>query len=139
MGSWRKISCCIFATTASDSKTYSVAYYNLDMIISVGYRVHSYRGVQFRIWATKVLKEYIVKGFAMNDDLLKRAGGGNYFDELLARIRDIRSSEKVFYRKVLEIYALSIDYDPRVEMTQKFSRLYRTRCIIRFMDILRQK
>ena len=109
-----------FATTATDSKTYSVAYYNLDMIISVGYRVHSYRGVQFRIWATKVLKEYIVKGFAMNDDLLKRAGGGNYFDELLARIRDIRSSEKVFYRKVLEIYALSIDYNPRVEMTQKF-------------------
>ena len=109
-----------FATTATDSKTYSVAYYNLDMIISVGYRVHSYRGVQFRIWATKILKEYIVKGFAMNDDLLKRAGGGNYFDELLARIRDIRSSEKVFYRKVLEIYALSIDYDPRVEMTQKF-------------------
>ena len=97
-----------------------IAYFNLDMIISVGYRVHSYRGVQFRIWATKVLKEYIVKGFAMNDDLLKRAGGGNYFDELLARIRDIRSSEKVFYRKVLEIYALSIDYDPRVEMTQKF-------------------
>ncbi len=98
----------------------TIAFYNLDMIISVGYRVHSYRGVQFRIWATKVLKEYIVKGFAMNDDLLKRAGGGNYFDELLARIRDIRSSEKVFYRKVLEIYALSIDYDPRVEMTQKF-------------------
>lgn len=97
-----------------------IAFYNLDMIISVGYRVHSYRGVQFRIWATKVLKEYIVKGFAMNDDLLKRAGGGNYFDELLARIRDIRSSEKVFYRKVLEIYALSIDYDPRVELTQKF-------------------
>lgn len=97
-----------------------IAYYNLDMIISVGYRVHSYRGVQFRIWATKVLKEYIVKGFAMNDDLLKRAGGGNYFDELLARIRDIRSSEKMFYRKVLEIYALSIDYDPRVEMTLKF-------------------
>ena len=109
-----------FATTATDGKKYSVAYYNLDMIISVGYRVHSYRGVQFRIWATKVLKEYIVKGFAMNDDLLKRAGGGNYFDELLARICDIRSSEKVFYRKVLEIYALSIDYDPRVEMTQKF-------------------
>ena len=97
-----------------------IAFYNLDMIISVGYRVHSHRGVQFRIWATKVLKEYIVKGFAMNDDLLKRAGGGNYFNELLARIRDIRSSEKVFYRKVLEIYALSIDYDPRVEMTQQF-------------------
>ena len=100
-----------------------IAFYNLDMIISVGYRVHSHRGVQFRIWATKVLKEYIVKGFALNDDLLKRAGGGNYFDELLARIRDIRSSEKVFYRKVLEIYALSIDYDPRVEMTQQFFKM----------------
>ena len=104
-----------------------IVFYNLDMIISVGYRVHSYRGVQFRIWATKVLKEYIVKGFAMNDDLLKRAGGGNYFDELLARIRDIRSSEKVFYRKVLEIYALSIDYDPRVEMTQKFFKTVRNK------------
>ena len=98
----------------------SVAYYNLDVIISVGYRVNSHRGVQFRIWATQVLREYLVKGFAMNDDLLKRAGGGNYFDELLARIRDIRSSEKVFYRKILEIYALSIDYDPRTETTQKF-------------------
>lgn len=108
------------ATTASDGKTYTVAYYNLDMIISVGYRVNSYRGVQFRIWATKVLREYLVKGFAMNDELLKNAGGGNYFDELLSRIRDIRSSEKVFYRKVLEIYALSIDYDPRAEATQLF-------------------
>lgn len=108
------------ATTASDGKKYTVSYYNLDMIISVGYRVNSYRGVQFRIWATKVLREYLVKGFAMNDELLKNAGGGNYFDELLSRIRDIRSSEKVFYRKVLEIYALSIDYDPRAEATQKF-------------------
>lgn len=98
----------------------SIAFYNLDMIISVGYRVNSYRGVQFRMWATKILKEYLIKGFAMNDELLKQAGGGNYFDELLARIRDIRSSEKVFYRKVLEIYALSIDYDPRAEYTQKF-------------------
>ena len=97
-----------------------ITYYNLDMIISVGYRVNSHRGVQFRIWATQVLKEYLVKGFALNDDLLKRAGGGNYFDELLARIRDIRSSEKLFYRKVLEIYALSIDYDPRTEMTRSF-------------------
>lgn len=97
-----------------------IVYYNLDMIISVGYRVHSYRGVQFRMWATGVLKEYIVKGFALNDELLKNAGRGNYFDELLARIRDIRSSEKIFYRKVLEIYALSIDYDPRVEMTKQF-------------------
>ena len=101
-----------FATVQNEGKRHverQITYYNLDMIISVGYRVHSYRGVQFRIWATKVLKEYIVKGFALNDDLLKRAGGGNYFDELLARIRDIRSSEKVFYHKILEIYALSID------------------------------
>ena len=109
-----------FATTAADNKKYQVAYYNLDMIISVGYRVKSHRGVQFRIWATQVLREYLVKGFTMNDDLLKRAGGGNYFDELLSRIRDIRSSEKVFYRKILEIYALSIDYDPRTEATMQF-------------------
>lgn len=109
-----------FATTATDNKKYQVAFYNLDMIISIGYRVKSHRGVQFRIWATNVLREYIVKGFALNDELLKRAGGGNYFDELLARIRDIRSSEKVFYRKVLAIYALSIDYDPRAEATQLF-------------------
>lgn len=109
-----------FATTASDGKTYQVNYYNLDMIISVGYRVNSYRGVQFRIWATQVLREYLVKGFALNDELLKNAGKGNYFDELLARIRDIRSSEKVFYRKILEIYALSIDYDPRIDATRQF-------------------
>lgn len=95
-------------------------FYNLDMIISVGYRVNSSRGVQFRQWATSVLREYLIKGFALNDDLLKNAGGGNYFDELLSRIRDIRSSEKVFYRKILEIYALSIDYDPRSEVTQRF-------------------
>lgn len=97
-----------------------LAYYNLDMIISVGYRVKSHRGVQFRIWATQVLKEYLIKGFVLNDELLKNAGNGNYFDELLSRIRDIRSSEKIFYRKVLEIYALSIDYDPRTETTKKF-------------------
>ena len=109
-----------FATTAADGKTYHVDYYNLDVIISVGYRVKSLRGTQFRIWATNVLREYITKGFAMNDDLLKQAGGGNYFDELLARIRDIRSSEKVFYRKILEIYATSIDYDPRAKATQEF-------------------
>ena len=101
-------------------QTHLVDYYNLDMIISIGYRVKSYRGVQFRIWATQVLKEYLVKGFALNDELLKNAGKGNYFDELLARIRDIRSSEKIFYRKVLEIYALSIDYDPRTEATRQF-------------------
>ena len=98
----------------------NIAYYNLDMIISVGYRVNSHRGVQFRQWATLVLKEYMIKGFVLNDELLKNAGQGNYFDELLSRIRDIRSSEKVFYRKILEIYALSIDYDPRAEATQRF-------------------
>ena len=101
-------------------QTHLVDFYNLDMVISIGYRVKSYRGVQFRIWATQVLKEYLIKGFALNDDLLKNAGGGNYFDELLSRIRDIRSSEKMFYRKVLEIYALSIDYDPRTEITKQF-------------------
>ena len=92
-------------------------YYNLDVIISVGYRVKSRRGTQFRIWATQRLREYIVKGFTLDDD---RAGGGNYFDELLWRIRDIRSSEKVFWRKVLEIYATSIDYDPSQEASQRF-------------------
>ena len=97
-----------------------IEFFNLDVIISVGYRVKSLRGTQFRIWANAILKEYITKGVAMNDDLLKNMGGGNYFDELLARIRDIRSSEKVFYRKVLDIYATSIDYDARAEMTQKF-------------------
>lgn len=110
-------------------------YYNLDMIISVGYRVHSLRGVQFRMWATRTLKEYIIKGFALNDELLKRAGGGNYFDELLARIRDIRSSEKVFYRKILEIYALSIDYDPRSETTQTFFKTVQNKCISQSTDI----
>jgi len=109
-----------YLTTAIDGKSYKIKYYNLDVIISVGYRVKSHRGTQFRIWATQRLKEYIIKGFTMNDDLLKKAGGGNYFDELLERIRDIRSSEKVFWKKVLEIYATSIDYDPRQAMTKKF-------------------
>ena len=103
-----------FAHTADDGKTYQVDYYDLDVIISVGYRVKSLRGTQFRIWATNILKEYMQKGFVLDDDRLKRLGGGNYFDELLERIRDIRSSEKVFWRKVLEIYATSIDYDPRL-------------------------
>ncbi|TES89936.1 MAG: cell filamentation protein Fic, partial [Desulfobacteraceae bacterium] len=100
-----------FATTAADGKSYQVDYYNLDVIISVGYRVKSHRGTQFRIWATQRLREYIIKGFTLDDERLKQADGGNYFDELLARIRDIRSSEKVFWRKVLDIYATSIDYD----------------------------
>jgi hypothetical protein len=97
-----------------------VKFYSLDVIISVGYRVKSHRGTQFRIWATARLREYIVKGFTMNDDLLKEAGGGNYFDELLGRIRDIRSSEKVFWRKVLDIYATSVDYDPNADTSQLF-------------------
>lgn len=97
-----------------------VKFYNLNVIISVGYRVKSHRGTQFRIWATQRLKEYLVKGFTMNDELLKEAGGGNYFDELLARIRDIRSSEKVFWRKVLDIYATSIDYDPKSDLSKEF-------------------
>lgn len=99
----------------SDFSTKPTNFYNLDVVISVGYRVKSHRGVHFRKWATALIKEYLIKGFAMNDELLKQAGGGNYFDELLARIRDIRSSEKVFWRKVLDIYATSIDYDPKTE------------------------
>src|SRR3990172_5167407 len=95
-------------------------FYNLDVIISVGYRVNSIRGTQFRIWATQRLREYIIKGFTLDDDRLKQAGGGNYFDELLARIRDIRSSEKVFWRNVLDIYATSIDYDPDTDLSQQF-------------------
>lgn len=97
-----------------------VEFYNLDVIISVGYRVKSQRGVQFRIWASGVLKEYMKKGFAMDDERLKNLGGGGYFKELLERIRDIRASEKVFYRQVLEIYATSIDYDPRAEISIAF-------------------
>ena len=101
----------------------SIKYYNLDAIISVGYRVKSLRGVQFRRWATAVLREYLVKGFSMNDDLLKKAGGGNYWRELLERIRDIRSSEKVFYRQVLDLYATSVDYDPRTPESQEFFKI----------------
>ncbi len=112
-----------FATVQMEgnrSVSRDIEYYNLDVIISVGYRVKSLRGTQFRIWASSVLKEYMKKGFALDDDRLKRLGGGNYFDELLARIRDIRSSEKVFWRKVLEIYATSIDYNPSAETSVLF-------------------
>ncbi len=109
-----------FAYTASDRKVYDVGYYNLDVIISVGYRVKSQRGVQFRIWAAGILKEYMRKGFALDDERLKNLGGGGYFKELLDRIRDIRASEKVFYRQVLEIYATSIDYDPKAEVSISF-------------------
>lgn len=109
-----------FRTVASNGKTYNMMYYNLDMIVAVGFRVRSNIGTSFRRWANERLTEYMTKGFTMNDDLLKRAGGGLYFDELLSRIRDIRSSEKVFWRKILDIYATSIDYDPRAEITQEF-------------------
>ena len=109
-----------FATTAADGKTYQVDYYNLDVIISVGYRVKSLRGTQFRQWATKRLNEYIRKGFTLDDNRLKELGGGGYFKELLERIRDIRASEKVFYRQVLDIYATSIDYDPHAEISIEF-------------------
>lgn len=104
----------------SEFSTKPTNFYNLDVVISVGYRVKSLRGTQFRIWANKLVKDYLIKGFAMNDDLLKQAGGGGYFDELLERIRDIRSSEKVFWRKVLDIYATSVDYDPRNDAAQLF-------------------
>jgi hypothetical protein len=97
-----------------------IDHFNLDVIISVGYRVKSHRGTQFRIWATQRLREYIIKGFTLDDDRLKQRGGGNYFDELLSRIRDIRSSERAFWQKVLDIYATSIDYDPKVDASQKF-------------------
>jgi hypothetical protein len=104
----------------SEFSTKPTNYYNLDVIISVGYRVKSQRGVQFRIWASGVLKEYMRKGFAMDDQRLKELGGGGYFKELIERIRDIRASEKVFYRQILEIYATSIDYDPRSKLTKEF-------------------
>jgi len=112
--------CRKFRHTANDNKDYETQYYNLDVIISVGYRVKSHQGTKFRQWATARLREYIVKGFVMNDELLKQAGGGNYFEELLERIRDIRSSEKVFWRKVLDIYATSIDYDPKQDISVQF-------------------
>ena len=109
-----------FRTTAADGKTYQTEYYNLDMIISLGYRIKSSIATNFRIWATERLKEYMIKGFTMDDDRLKNNGGGNYWKELLDRIRDIRSSEKVLYRQVLDLYATSIDYDPKSKETNKF-------------------
>ncbi len=110
-----------YLTTAADGKKYRTRYYNLDVIISVGYRVKSHRGTQFRIWATQQLKEYLIKGFVLNDERLKETGPTNqYFDELLERIRDIRSSEKIFYAKIKDIYATSIDYSPNSEQAQKF-------------------
>ena len=108
------------SATAADGKNYQTLFYNLDAIISVGYRVNSAKATQFRIWATGVLKEYIKKGFALDDNRLKNLGGGGYWKELIERIRDIRSSEKVFYRQVLDIYATSIDYDPKADISIEF-------------------
>lgn len=109
-----------FRTTAQDGKDYMVKYYNLDMIISLGYRIKSKIATNFRRWATEHLKEYIIKGFTLDDERLKNLGGGSYWKELLDRIRDIRSSEKVFYRQVLDLFATSIDYDPNTEDAKKF-------------------
>ena len=109
-----------FRTTAADGKSYLTTFYNLDMIIALGYRVRSIIATRFRQWATERLKEYIVKGFTLDDDRLKKLGGGGYWKELLERIRDIRATEKVLYRQVLEIYATSIDYDPRASVSQEF-------------------
>ena len=109
-----------FRTTAADGKSYETYFYNLDMIISLGYRIKSLTATKFRIWATERLKEYIIKGFTLDDERLKELGGGGYWKELIERIRDIRASEKVFYRQVLDIYATSIDYDPRADVSIDF-------------------
>ena len=111
------------ATTANDGKTYMVEYFNLDVIISIGYRVKSLRGTQFRQWATQRIHEYLIKGFALDDQRLKGNGGGNYWYELLNRIRDIRSSEKVLYRQVLDLYATSVDYNPKADESIKFFKI----------------
>ena len=110
----------VFPTLTGNGKTYNVKYYNLDMILAIGYRVRTDIGTTFRQWATETLKEYVVKGFTLNDKLLKNAGGGTYFKELLARIRDIRTSEKVFWRQILDVYATSIDYNPKAEISIEF-------------------
>lgn len=112
-----------FRTTASDGKNYNTAFYNLDLIISLGYRIKSHIATKFRIWATQRLKEYIIKGFVIDDNRLKQNAGGNYWYELLNRIRDIRSSEKVLYRQVLDLYATSVDYDPRTPESIRFFKI----------------
>ncbi len=123
----------IFRTTATDGKNYNIKHYNLDVIISVGYRVKSVRGTQFRQWATQRLKEYLIKGFTLDDERLKNLGGGSYWKELLDRIRDIRSSEKVLYRQVLDLYATSIDYNSKSEESIEFFKIVQNKlhCIIK--------
>lgn len=118
-----------FRTTASDGKSYSTNYYNLDVIISVGYRVKSMQGTQFRIWATQRLREYIVKGFTLNDDRFKSGSSMNYFDELQQRIREIRLSERFFYQKVKDIYTTSIDYDAKDERTIEFFKVIQNKLL----------
>ena len=124
----------ILETTAADGKNYPTKYYNLDAVIAVGYRVNSKRATAFRIWATNILKDYIKKGFAMDDDRLKELGGGGYFKEFIERIRDIRASEKVFYRQVLEIYATSIDYDPKAEVSVLFFKRVQNKIIMQYRE-----
>ena len=116
-----------FRTTAADGKNYSTTYYNLDMIISLGYRIKSAVATNFRRWATERLKEYMIKGFTMDDERLKQLGGGSYWKELLDRIRDIRSSEKVLYRQVLDLYATSVDYDPKSAESIHFFKIVQNR------------
>ncbi len=128
-----------FATTAADGKIYQVDYYNLDVIISVGYRVKSQTRHTVSYLGNWILKEYMRKGFALDDERLKNLGGGGYFKELLERIRDIRASEKVFYRQVLEIYATSIDYDPKSEISIQFFKKVQKKFIMPFMDKLRRR
>lgn len=112
-----------FRTTATDSKSYNVTFYNLDMILSLGYRIRSVIATRFRQWATARIKEYVIKGFIMDDERLKGNGGGAYWHELLERIRDIRSSEKVMYRQVLDLYATAVDYDPHSEISIEFFKI----------------
>jgi len=128
-----------FRTTGADGKNYNITHYNLDMIISLGYRVKSLIATQFRRWATERLKEYMIKGFTMDDDRLKNLGGGNYWKELLDRIRDIRSSEKVMYRQVLDLYATSVDYNPKSSESITFLKWFKISCIMQRMGIRQQK
>lgn len=128
-----------FRTTAVDGKNYNITHYNLDMIISLGYRVKSKIATNFRRWATERLKEYMIKGFTMDDERLKNLGGGNYWKELLDRIRDIRSSEKVMYRQVLDLYATSVDYNPKSSESISILKWCKINYILQHMDIQQQK